>query len=212
MRPYIIALASALLLAAIVTIVSLRLWPGNALALLLVSSVALFVNGLFNARFAKPAGGSKRSRSRGRNANRNQRRSTNSGPRSKNSAEDSGNKATKGGSANKSGSGRDAGRDGRNKNNNAGSPAPQTPAPARPAAAPLEAGREAGTVKWFNRSKGFGFIVRDSGEEIFVHQRSIRVGDNSRRPSLRDGESVTFTVAEHEKGLQAEDVVADARA
>ena len=70
--------------------------------------------------------------------------------------------------------------------------------------------RESGTVKWFNRTKGFGFIVRESGEEIFVHQRSIRVengSDGRRRPSLKDGQSVSFTVANREKGLQAEDVV-----
>jgi len=70
--------------------------------------------------------------------------------------------------------------------------------------------RESGTVKWFNRTKGFGFIVRESGEEIFVHQRSIRTDngdDGRRRPSLKDGQQVTFTVANREKGLQAEDVV-----
>ncbi len=72
--------------------------------------------------------------------------------------------------------------------------------------------RETGTVKWFNRTKGFGFIVRESGEEIFVHQRSIRSsnGDDARRrATLRDGERVTFTVAKREKGLQAEDVAPD---
>jgi CspA family cold shock protein len=71
--------------------------------------------------------------------------------------------------------------------------------------------RESGTVKWFNRSKGFGFIVRESGEEIFVHQRSIRSegsGNDQRRPSLRDGQAVSFVVVEREKGQQAEDVTA----
>lgn len=80
------------------------------------------------------------------------------------------------------------------------------PAPVQPAG---DAGpRESGTVKWFNRTKGFGFIVRESGEEIFVHQRSIRGDseDGRRRPSLKDGQAVTFTVANREKGLQAEDV------
>jgi len=71
--------------------------------------------------------------------------------------------------------------------------------------------REDGEVKWFNRNKGFGFIIRGSGEEIFVHQRSIRLlgdGDNRRRPTLRDGQAVNFQVAERDKGIQAEDVIA----
>ncbi|WP_201536444.1 cold-shock protein [Psychrobacter ciconiae] len=63
--------------------------------------------------------------------------------------------------------------------------------------------REQGTVKWFNDSKGFGFIQRDSGEDIFVHFRAIQ-GDGYR--SLKDGEKVEFTVVEGQKGLQAEEV------
>jgi CspA family cold shock protein len=66
--------------------------------------------------------------------------------------------------------------------------------------------RERGTVKWFNSSKGFGFIVRENGEEIFVHFRSIR-GEGRR--GLRDGQSVSFVVAESNKGPQAEDVVGE---
>lgn len=66
--------------------------------------------------------------------------------------------------------------------------------------------RERGTVKWFNGSKGFGFIVRENGEEIFVHYRSIR-GEGRR--GLRDGQSVSFVVAESTKGPQAEDVVGE---
>jgi cold shock protein len=64
--------------------------------------------------------------------------------------------------------------------------------------------REHGTVKWFNVSKGFGFIVKHDGEEIFVHFRSIR-GEGRR--GLRDGQSVSFIVAQSDKGPQAEDVV-----
>ncbi len=65
--------------------------------------------------------------------------------------------------------------------------------------------REQGKVKWFNVSKGFGFIVKDDGEEIFVHFRSIR-GEGRR--SLRDGQRVSFVVAQSDKGPQAEDVEA----
>lgn len=64
-------------------------------------------------------------------------------------------------------------------------------------------GREAGSVKWFNANKGFGFITRDNGEDVFVHFRSIR-GDGHR--ILRDGQRVEFEVTEGDKGLQAEDV------
>lgn len=65
------------------------------------------------------------------------------------------------------------------------------------------ASREAGNVKWFNASKGFGFITRDSGDDVFVHFRSIR-GKGHR--VLHDGQRVEFAVSEGEKGLQAEDV------
>ena len=68
---------------------------------------------------------------------------------------------------------------------------------------PGDTDREMGTVKWFNVSKGFGFIVREDGEEIFVHFRSIR-GEGRR--SLRDGQSVSFVVTQSDKGPQAEDV------
>lgn len=63
--------------------------------------------------------------------------------------------------------------------------------------------REQGQVKWFNNAKGFGFIQRATGEDVFVHFRSI-VGDGYR--SLRDGETVEFVVTEGNKGLQAEEV------
>ena len=60
-----------------------------------------------------------------------------------------------------------------------------------------------GTVKFFNESKGFGFIQRNSGEDIFVHFRAIQ-GDGYR--SLQDGQKVEFIVVEGQKGLQAEEV------
>ncbi|HCP32195.1 cold-shock protein [Candidatus Bipolaricaulota bacterium] len=65
--------------------------------------------------------------------------------------------------------------------------------------------RETGTVKWFNDSKGYGFIEREEGEDIFVHFQSIR-GEGYR--SLDEGQKVEFTVTEGEKGPQAQDVVA----
>lgn len=76
--------------------------------------------------------------------------------------------------------------------------------PASQGSAILQAGREAGVVKWFNTSKGFGFISRDSGDDIFVHFRAIR-GEGHR--VLVEGQRVEFSVVERDKGLQAEDVV-----
>ncbi len=62
---------------------------------------------------------------------------------------------------------------------------------------------EEGSVKWFNVNKGYGFIVRDNGGEIFVHYRGIK-GRGHRM--LSEGQRVRFQVAETEKGLQADHV------
>lgn len=64
-------------------------------------------------------------------------------------------------------------------------------------------GEEDGTVKWFNVKKGFGFIVRESGDEVFVHFRAIR---GRGRRILRQGQAVRFDVVEAQKGLQANNV------
>mgnify|MGYP001627958015 FL=1 len=64
-------------------------------------------------------------------------------------------------------------------------------------------GVEEGTVKWFNVKKGFGFIVRESGDEVFVHFRAIR---GRGRRVLRQGQAVRFDVVEASKGLQADNV------
>ena len=64
-------------------------------------------------------------------------------------------------------------------------------------------GREQGTVKWFNVSKGYGFVTRQSGEDVFVHFRSIR---GKGRRILREGQTVEFIVVDGDKGPQAEEV------
>ena len=63
--------------------------------------------------------------------------------------------------------------------------------------------REEGTVKWFNSSKGFGFLTRNNGEDVFVHYRAIR---GRGRRFLIEGQQVRFYVTEGEKGKQAENV------
>ncbi|KAA0873861.1 cold-shock protein [Nitrincola tapanii] len=68
---------------------------------------------------------------------------------------------------------------------------------------PANDDRETGSVKWFNVSKGFGFITRENGDDVFVHFRNIR-GRGHR--SLNEGQKVRFYVRESDKGLQAEDV------
>jgi CspA family cold shock protein len=63
--------------------------------------------------------------------------------------------------------------------------------------------RKTGTVKWFNSTKGYGFISQESGDDVFVHFQSI-VGDGYK--TLEEGEKVEFTLAEGAKGPQANDV------
>ncbi|NMC28941.1 MAG: cold-shock protein [Pelolinea sp.] len=63
--------------------------------------------------------------------------------------------------------------------------------------------KEQGTVKWFNGAKGYGFIERESGEDVFVHYSAI-VGSGFR--NLEEGQRVQFIVTQGQKGAQAEEV------
>ena len=63
--------------------------------------------------------------------------------------------------------------------------------------------KETGTVKWFNDEKGFGFITRAEGKDVFVHYKAI---SGEGRKSLHEGDKVSFRVTEGPKGPQAEDV------
>jgi CspA family cold shock protein len=64
--------------------------------------------------------------------------------------------------------------------------------------------RETGTVKWFNAAKGYGFIARESADDVFVHYSAIRGGGYK---NLDEGDRVEFSVEQGNKGLQAVDVV-----
>ena len=63
--------------------------------------------------------------------------------------------------------------------------------------------RETGTVKWFNRDKGYGFIARDSGGDVFVHYSDI---SNTGYRNLEENDRVEFTVEQGDKGPRAKDV------
>jgi cold shock protein len=63
--------------------------------------------------------------------------------------------------------------------------------------------KETGTVKWFNDAKGFGFISRESGDDVFVHHTAIEMEGFK---TLREEQQVEFSVEQGDKGLQAVDV------
>ena len=64
--------------------------------------------------------------------------------------------------------------------------------------------KEQGLVKWFNNEKGYGFLRRDSGEDVFVHHSAIQ---GSGFKSLEEGDQVEFSVTQGPKGYQAQEVV-----
>jgi CspA family cold shock protein len=64
--------------------------------------------------------------------------------------------------------------------------------------------RETGVVKWFNGAKGYGFIQREAGEDVFVHYSAIQ-GEGFR--NLEEGQNVEFSIEQDQKGLRAADVV-----
>ncbi len=92
---------------------------------------------------------------------------------------------------------------------NSGKPTPKSNKPNKPkskakkASSNISSAHEEGTVKWFDSKKGYGFITRAMGEDIFVHFRSIQ-GNGYR--SLQEGQAVKFLVTTGDKGPQAEDI------
>ena len=233
MRTPLIALASALLLAFIVIQLNVLFFADDQLtirhhlSLLVLTAAALLINGLFNARLAlrdTPKKGRGRDRNQDRRNTKRRNGRDGDAPRSDMDRKDRDRTAKEKNPRNGNGQ-RDKNPRGESRGERRGpkvadgadsektQPKPNAEkasdgqdrrADLVPQAAPADA--ERGNVKWFNRTKGYGFIVRESGEEIFVHQRSVVPQTEGQRGALRDGQAVAFVVVEHDKGVQADRV------
>jgi len=213
MKNFLTALASALLVAVIVTSLHYFVFSNDLdrapLALFVLSFLGMAGVALFNVRLSALRSGIG-APAAATTVGNNQSQRGNAKSSARNAGAKGGGAGGRGGKDQRNSGGR-GGKDSRNRDAGKSRTASKDDQPeAAAVAAPIPDGpRENGTVKWFNRSKGFGFIIRPNGDEIFVHHRSIRNADEARRSNLRDGQEVNYVVADHAKGQQAEDVVGE---
>lgn len=201
MQKSITILASALLLGYLVTELSARFFADSYFALLVISIAALAINGVFVTQVTgaqrRPSKNEPAESRQGQRDRNNQPR--NNPPRNNPSRTDTPRRNESRGD-NQNRRDRPPAEKSRDEKPRAAQERKEStpPAPTGPT--------EDGEVKWFNRSKGYGFIIRPNAEEIFVHQRSILSDDNRARPALRDGQKVRYVVVDGERGAQAEHV------
>lgn len=207
-------LASALLLAYLVTEANTRFLAGDYFIQLVVMALAFLLHGYFISRVVSTSASPGSQPSRQQNRTGGDDRSRNNARGDKRGRQEGGqrkdaNPRRDGGQRNERSNERsnEGGNErGGERNSNAREDTRERDAKPAAPVTPVE-GSEEGEVKWFNRSKGYGFIIRANGDEIFVHQRSILGNSNDgRRASLRDGQKVAFVVTTNEKGVQAEQV------
>jgi|AntRauTorcE11897_2_1112592.scaffolds.fasta_scaffold36213_2 cold shock CspA family protein len=182
------AIVIGLLFAIVLTFVDLRFLTGDPVATFLVNAVALLAALTLYGFLMQKAAAAGVVEHPGRKAA--DRGGDGRGTRGGRSGRGEGSRSDAGKGRGRSGGGNRGGKSEKNEKKDQEEEAPSGP-------------REQGTIKWFSGTKGFGFIIREDGSEVFVHHRALR---GQGRRDLPDGQAVSFVVVQREKGPQADQV------